>query len=99
MTLLDLPPRHREAVLYLWTGHSPKQVAAAMRITLGTVQKYISDVGVRLGGTCSPLQRIMLWQTEVLRATPGFLQLSPPAPLPTLPAHAPLAPTPGDGMR
>jgi hypothetical protein len=90
LTLMDLLPRQREAILYLWTGHSPKQVAAAMRISPVTVKCYISEVARRLPGACGNVQKIMLWQTRVLcpeRGDPTFSQLQRLLTDPTLPAH------------
>jgi hypothetical protein len=98
-TLDELRPRQREAVLLLWNGLSPKQVAASMRISPSTVWVYMTEVGSLLGGQCSPLQRIMLWQTELLRIDPRFLQLSASPVGPTLTVHGTPEPTPGDGMR
>jgi len=70
-----------------------------MRISPYTVKHYVSEVGARLGGTCGPLQRIMLWQAELLRADPTFLQLPAPSAAPTLTVHAPIEPPSGDAMR
>lgn len=102
LTVEDLRPRQREAVLLLWNGLSPKQASAAMHISLRTLQVYLYEVAERLDGTCSPMQRIMLWQAELLRAginplRPSICELQRPAAEPSLPAHAP-APTPGDGL-
>ena len=85
----ELRPRQREAVLLLWNGLAPKQVASVMRISPLTLKTYVCEVGRRLGGTCSPLQRIMLWQSELLRANPTYFALSAPSAAPTLTAHAP----------
>lgn len=85
---MDLPARQRETVLYLWTGHSPKQVAAAMRISPKTVKHYIGQVAGRLPERCGNIQKIMLWQLRVLcpeRADPTFSQLLAHLAPPTLP--------------
>jgi hypothetical protein len=101
VTLEDLRPRQRETVILLWNGLSPKQVAAAMHIARDTVDTYLGEVAQRLGGTCGPIQRIMLWQAELLRAginplNPSFSELNRPGAEPSLTVDAHAEPRPGE---
>lgn len=60
----DLTPRQRVAVLYLWSGLTPKGAAGVMRVSIKTFRQWVGEVGERLPGNAEPQQKILLWKAD-----------------------------------